>query len=52
MLCTCVINTARQFEYHPSLPIMGVGTCDGEVLVIDWEKNELLQSSQFAGGKK
>jgi hypothetical protein len=43
---------ARQFEYHPELNIMGVGTCQGEVLVLDWEENKLWSKATFAGDPK
>jgi len=42
----------RQFEYHTQLPLLGVGTCDGEFLVIDWEKNKILDTAQFAGDER
>ncbi|GJQ15468.1 hypothetical protein GpartN1_g7259.t1 [Galdieria partita] len=34
---------ARQFEYHPFIPeLMAVGTVDGEVLLLDHERQHLL----------
>lgn len=33
---------ARQFEYHASLPLMSVGTVDGSVVVVDWERNSAI----------
>ena len=33
---------ARQFEYHASLPLMAVGTVDGSVVVVDWERNSAI----------
>jgi len=40
-LCPSLFQ-ARQFEYHPSESLMGVGTTTGEVCLVDWESNDLV----------
>ena len=34
----------RQFEYHPSLPLLAIGTVTGSVVLADWEENRYLGS--------
>jgi len=39
---------ARQFEYHPLVPdLMAVGTVDGEVILLNHEKQNLLGSTRI-----
>ncbi len=35
-------SLCRQFEYHPSQPLMAVGTVESDVVVLDWERNRTL----------
>lgn len=35
-------HQARQFEYHYTQPLMGIGTIDGNVILANWEKRQVL----------
>jgi hypothetical protein len=35
-------HQGRQFEYHPSLCVMSIGTLAGEVILTDWKNNHQL----------
>jgi len=50
-LCSAELQP-RQFEFHPLLNIMAVGTCEGDVVVLDWEKNKILQRRVFDDTEK
>jgi WD40 repeat protein len=41
------ICVGRQFEYHPNLPWLAIGTCDAEVVIADWDSNQVLANSVF-----
>jgi len=47
-LCSRVFQP-RQFEYHPSEPILAVGTLDGEVVIVDWENDRIQSKAIFPG---
>lgn len=38
----CCVPLFSQFEYHPSLPLMAIGTVDGLVYLADWDRNQQL----------
>lgn len=40
---------ARQFEYHYSLPLMGIGTINGEVMLSNWETQRVLGCELLPG---